>query len=378
MTSMKVETREVLTRKELRKFASYPNILYKDCPYFVPQIVSMEMDTLDPRKNHAFEVCESKYFLAYDQDGRIVGRCAAIINHRYNKKVDERLCRISWIDFIEDYDVFTALMEAVEGYAREKGMDTLAGPLGFLEFDVAGIVVDGFDRLPTAYGKYNYPYYDGFFTRYGFRKDSDYVEFIINVPTPEIIDRYKRASAIISDRYGIRQASLPNKKAVYPYLDGVFACMNRAYAKLHGYSEMSPGQIEDLKKQFLPNVNVDFISILLDQNDKVIGFGVGMPSLAKAMQKAKGSLFPFGWLHLLRALHHNDTFDALLIAVDEEYLNSGATSMIFEKIYTGLVKHGIKYVESTRELEDNLKMQNLWNKMDYKLVKRARTYVKEI
>lgn len=375
---MQVSIKEVKTRRELRKFASYPNVLYKDCPYYVPQIISMEMNTLDRKKNHAFEVCESKYFLAYDSRGRIVGRSAAIINHRYNKKVNERLCRMSWIDFIEDYDVFKALMDAVAEYAREKGMDTLAGPLGFLEFDVAGIVVDGFDRLPTAYGKYNYPYYDEFFTRYGFRKDSDYVEFIIKVPDGETIERYKRASKIVSERYGIRQAELPNKKAIAPYLDGVFSCMNRAYSKLHGYSEMSPGQIEDLKKQFLPNINVDYISILLNSDDKVIGFGVGMPSLAKAMQKAKGHMFPFGWIHLLRALKHNDTFDALLIAVDDDYLNSGATSMIFEKIYSGLIRHGIKYVESTRELEDNLKMQNLWNKMDYELVKRARTYTKEL
>lgn len=375
---MKVTIKEVVTRRDLRKFASYPNVLYKGCQYYVPQIVSMEMDTLDRKKNHAFEVCESKYFLAIDGGGKIVGRCAAIINHRYNKKVNERQCRISWIDFIEDYEVFTSLMDAVTAYAHAKGMDTLAGPLGFLEFDVAGIVVEGFDKLPTAYGKYNWPYYDEFFTRYGFRKDSDYVEYIINVPAPDVIERYKRAARVVANRYGIRQADIPNKKAVFPYLDGVFDCMNRAYSKLHGYSEMSKGQIEDLKKQFLPNINVDFVSILLDSRDKVVGFGVAMPSLAKALQKAGGSLFPLGWLHMLRALKHNDTLDALLIAVDEEYVNSGATSMIFDKIYDGAVKHGIKYVESTRELEDNLKMQNLWNRMDYQLVKRARTYTKEI
>lgn len=374
---MRTIIKEVTSRSDLRAFVHFPNELYKDNPYYVPQVESMDRDTLTPTKNHAFEVCEGKYWLAYDERGKVVGRVAGIINHQYNKKVGERICRFGWIDFVDDKDVSEALMRTVESYAREKGMEKVCGPTGFLEFDAAGVLVEGFDKLPTAYGKYNAPYYEYHLWALGYQKDVDFVEYFIKVP--EVIpDRYARAAKLVSERYQLHEAPIQSRKDIDPYLDGAFRCLNRAYSKLHGFSELSVGQCEDLKKQFVTNINVDYLSIILDKDDNVVAFGVALPSLSKAMQKAKGHLLPFGWYHLLKALKQNDTIDLLLIAIDEQFQNKGVNSMIFDKFAKGIVKNGIKYIESTRELEDNAQVQNLWHYLEHDLVKRARTYVKPL
>ena len=315
---MNITVKKVRNRRDLRKFVHFPNELYKDNPYYVPQIESMDRDTLTPSKNHAFEVCEGQYWLAFDEKDCVVGRVAAIINRRYNEKVGEKICRFGWIDFIDDNGVSEALMHAVEGYAKEKGMDIVSGPTGFLEFDAAGVLVEGFDQLPTAYGKYNAPYYEKHLLALGFKKEIDFVEFRIIVPDV-IPERYARMAKMVAEKYNLHQAPLSERNDIDPYLDGVFKCLNAAYSNLHGFSELTPGQCEDLKKQFLTNINVDYISIVLDSDNTVVGFGVALPSLSKAMQKAKGSLFPFGFVHLLKALKHNDTIDLLLIAIIEQY-----------------------------------------------------------
>lgn len=374
---MIAKIKEVNTRKELKAFVHFPNALYKNNPVYVPQIESMDLDTLTPEKNHAFEVCESKYWLAYDEKGTVVGRVAGIINRKYNEKTGRKICRFGWIDFIDDRNVSKALIDTIERYAKEKGMDTINGPMGFLEFDPAGVLVEGFDKLPTPYGKYNAPYYEKHLTELGYAKDADYVEYLIKVP--EVIpDRYERMAQLVSVKNGLHQADFHNRAELHPYLDGLFRCLNSAYAALHGFSDLSEGQCEDLKKQFLTNINVDYVSIVLDADEQVVGFGVALPSLAKAMQKAKGSLFPFGWLHMLKALKHNDTIDLLLIAIDEKYKNKGVNAMIFHKFAQGITKNGIKFIESTRELEDNTSVQNLWRYLEHDLTKRARTYIKQI
>ncbi len=377
MWIMKVTIQEVKTKKDLKAFVHFPNELYKDNPYYVPQIESMDRDTLTPTKNHAFEVCEGRYWLAYDDAGKIVGRVAGIINHRYNEKVGEKICRFGWIDFIDDRDVSAALMHAVETYAHEKGMNVISGPTGFLEFDASGVLVEGFDEIPTPYGKYNASYYEPHLLALGYQKEVDFVEYRINVP--EVIpERYARASKLVAAKFNLHQAPLQNRKDIAPYIDGIFRCLNSAYAKLHGFSELSPGQCGDLKKQFLGNVNVDYLSIILDEHEKVVAFGLALPSLAKAMQKAKGSMFPFGFIHLLKALKKNDTLDLLLIAIDQDYQNKGVNAMIFDKFAQGITKNGIKYIESTRELEDNTQVQNLWHYLEHRLHKRARVYKKNL
>ena len=361
----------------MKAFVHFPNVLYKGNPYYVPSIESMDRDTLTPTKNHAFEVCECKYWLAYNENNKVVGRVAGIINKRYNEKTGEKVCRFGWIDFVDNREVSKALMDAVENYAKGKGMDTMSGPAGFLEFDTAGVLVEGFDKLPTAYGKYNAPYYEQHLLDLGYAKEVDFVEYLIKVP--EVIpERYARMAELVSVKNSLHEAPISNRAELMPYLDDVFRCLNSAYSQLHGFSELTSGQCEDLKKQFVTNINVDYVSIVLDADEHVVGFGVALPSLSKAMQKANGNLFPIGWYHLLKAFKRNDTIDLLLIAIEEKYKNKGVNAMIFNKFAKGITKNGIKYIESTRELEDNTSVQNLWRYLEHDLTKRARTYMKKI
>ena len=374
---MAITIKEVTLRQDLRRFVRFPNELYAGNEYYVPQIESMDMDTLTPSKNRAFEVCDGKYWLAIDDKGKVVGRIAGIINHKYNKKVGKKICRFGWIDFIESQEVVSALLGKVEEYGRDMGMEMVEGPVGFLEFDVSGVLVEGFDQIPTAYGKYNYPYYEPMILKEGYQKETDFVEYRITVP--DNIDRYTRFADMVGQRYNLREGDYKTKKQLLKkYADGIFGVMNACYSKLHGFSELSPAQCEDLKNQFFPNLSLDYVSVIVDKDDKVVGFGITLPSLSLALQKAKGHLFPFGFIHILRALKKNDTIDALLIAILEEYQDKGVNAMIISKIGKGMHKNGIRYVESTRELEETHGVQNLWGRFEHHLHKRARIYTKII
>jgi hypothetical protein len=374
---MTIQIKEVNSAGELKKFVHFPNVLYADNQYYVPQLESADRDTLNPKKNRAFEVCEAKYWLAYDEKNNIVGRIAGIINHRYNDFVKSKICRFGFIDFIDSQDVVNALIQTVENYAKEKGMEEIEGPYGFLEFDVAGVLVAGFDKIATPYGKYNYPYYEPLLIATGLVPTTNYVERFIKVPD-NVDERILRANDLVAERYNLHHGELKKHSDILRYADGIFECMNRAYSALHGYSILSSGQCEDLKNQFFKFIDVQYCSVILDANEKVVGFGICVPDIAKALQKNRGRLFPFGFIHILKALKHNDIMDSLLVAVNEEYRSKGVTAMIVARILPNMIKNGYKYVESTRELEDNIQIQNFWKTYESVVHKRARTYLKKL
>ena len=374
---MKVTVKEVVTKKERKAFVRYPNELYRDNPYYVPTLERGDLDAIDPKKNHAFEFCEGKYWLACDDKGAVVGRIAGIINHRYNEKTGVDYARFGFMDFIDDDTVVDALFDTVEDWAREKGMKVMNGPLGFLEFDASGVLVAGFDELPTAYGKYNHPYYEPQLLRRGYAKDTDWVEYSVTMPD-DITEWFGRPARLVEARYGLHQADVSTKRKMVSYFPECARVLNETYRNIHGFSELSQGQIDDLIKQFVPNLNPDFVSVILDRNDTVVAFGISMPSLSKAMQRCHGKLFPFGFLHILHAIRHNDTLDLLLIGIVDEYKGKGVNAMIFDKIAPAVRRYGIKYLETTRELEDNNGVQNMWNRFENRLHKRARCYAKNL
>lgn len=374
---MKVTVRQVSKKRELRQFVRFPNLLYKDNPYYVPQLEQADLEALDPKRNHAFEVCEACYWMAFNVDGKAVGRIAGIVNHAYNAKTGLKQARFSYLDFIDDNDVVDALFSSLETWARSKGMTVLSGPEGFLEFDVAGVLVEGYDKLPTAYGKYNHPYYETQMLRCGFVKQMDWIESVITRPD-ELPAAYEKALRIVPERTGLKLMSVKSKKELKPYIPQVFNLMNRAYSKISGYSELTQGQKDDLLKQFIPNVNLDFFRFMLNPQGQMVAFCIWMPSLSKALQKCHGRLFPFGFIHILHALRHNDRMDTLLVGVDEEYRNMGLYAVMFASMWPGLEKMGIRYLETTRELEDNNGVKNLMNRFEYETVKRARCYTKPI
>lgn len=373
---MVIALQEVFTKKELDTFIRFPDQLYKGCRYYIPALHSNQVATLSREKNPAFEHCEARYWLAY-RGNKMVGRVAGIINHRYNRERNGMFMRIGWLDFVEDQQVLETLLGAVEGWAREKGMDTLHGPLGFTSFDASGVLIEGFDEWPTSFGKYNHPYYDPMLQKAGFKKDVDWVEFSINVPE-QMPQRVVAITEMIKKRYTVRNAPLRKRKDLLNYAPQVLELLNNVYNDLYGFSTLTPAQIENLTNEFLSMIEPAFVSIILNEKDELVAFGIVMPSLTKALKKANGKLFPFGLLRVLFALRFNDTVDMLLIGVRPDYQGKGVHALIFEKIVKTFHRRGIKRVETTRELEDNQKVQQLWAGYESRLHKKARCYIKEV
>lgn len=374
---MKISIKEITSQRDLKKFVKFPNKLYKGNEFYVPPLVAVELETISKDQNPAFEFCEAKYWLAYDENNAIVGRIAGIINHKYNQKEGKQFVRFGWLDFIEDYNVLKALLHAVETWAKEREAMYIHGPLGFSDFDVSGVLIEGFDELPTVYGKYNYPYYSEFIERCGYKKEVDWVEYSVTVPKT-MPEKFSDMVKIIAERYKLRSAKFTSKKELLKYVNEIFQLLNKEYDSIHGFSELTPKQIDTLKKQFIPLVRLKYVSVVLNAENKVVGFGICMPSLSKALKKAGGHLFPFGLIHIQKALFYNDTIDTLLIAIHSDYREKGVNALIFNDIGNSIIADGISKIETTRELEHNFPVQNLWNKLERRQHKRARCYIKAL
>lgn len=374
-----VTVKKVKTKSELKSFIRFNYELYKDNPYSVPDLYEDMLNTFT-EKNAAMEFCEAAFFLAYNEGGDIVGRVAGIINRRANEKWNSNTVRFGWIDFIDDYDVSSALLDAVVKWGREHGMDNIEGPLGFTDFDAEGLLVEGFDQMSTMATIYNFPYYASHIERYGLEKAADWIEILMNVPD-EIPERLSRIARLVMDKYNLKIVKYSSaKKIKKDYGQAMFQCINSAYSNLFGYSELTPKQIDQYVDMYLPILDLDLLSIITEENGRLIGVGISMPSLSRALQSAKGKLLPFGWWHLLKALKfsHSDTLDLLLVAVLPEYQSRGVNALFFYDLLPLIKKKGFKYVESNPELESNEKVQQQWVYFDRKIHKRRRCYKKKI
>ena len=375
-----VEIREVKTRAERKIFCDLPNRFYMDNPNFVPAFFGDDVDDWDEKKNPAFEYCEAKSWLAY-RDGEVVGRIGAILSHAANEKWGTKRMRFSQVDFIDDPEVSKALFDTVEQWAREKGMEEVHGPLGFCDLDREGMLVDGFDRRSMFYTYYNDPYYLDHLTALGYVKDTDWIEHLLPLNGWEDPNykKLKRISDAMLRRTGFHKVEVKHKSEYKPYIRQVFELVNIAYSHLYGVVELNDRQIEKYTNKFLPLVDPDFACLIVDDDDKLMGFGVGAPSTAEAMRSCKGHLFPFGWIGLLKALRKkNDTLDLLLIAVRPEYQKSGLNGVIMEHLFTGCNKNGIRRAETGPQLETNTKVHHQWNMFDIEPHKRRRCFVKQL
>ena len=369
----------VTTKKEMKQFICFNYALYKDSPYAVPELYTDVRDTLDPNKNAAFEFCEAQPFIAL-RDGKVVGRIVAIINHKANSVWNKKAVRFGWVDFIDDVEVVDALFATVEQWGRERGMTEAHGPLGFTDFDPEGMLVEGFDRIGTMATIYNYPYYPVHMERMGYVKDVDWMEYLLTAPEA-LPEKHARITRIVKEKYGLRvmkytsHSKLARERGV-----AIFELLNEAYADLYGFSALSPKQIQQYINSYLPLLDLRLVPIIVDKNDSLIGFGVLLPSLAKAFQKARGFMFPFGWWHLVKALKWNSTqtTEMLLVAVKPEYQGKGAVALIFDDIIPVHNNLGYKWSESNPELESNSKMQAQWDYFERENHKRRRAYVKKI
>ncbi len=375
---MAVEIKVVETKEDLKKFVLFGNELYKNNPYHIPVLVKDELETLDKDINPAFEFCEAVYYLAY-KNGRIVGRIAGIINHRANEAWNQTHARFGFVDFINDNEVVDALFDAVAKWAKSKGMDMLHGPMGFTDMDKEGMLVEGFDRLGTMITIYNYAYYPKQLERIGFMKDQDWKEYIITIPD-SIPERHVRISNLVSQKYGLSVLKFKTNKELIPYGPVVFELINKCYANLYGFSQLSDRQIQYYSKMYMPLLRPDFVTMIRrDKDEKIIGFGLALPNLSRALRKANGSLFPFGFIHLLRALKGRPrVVDLYLMGVLPEYQNRGVNALLFNDLIPIFRQSGAKFAESNPELETNMSVQLQWNYFERKHHKTRRAYIKPI
>lgn len=369
---------EVTTKRQLRQFVEFPNILYQDVPQFVPATFDDDMSDWDKKKNPAFEYCEARCWMAM-RNGEMVGRIGAILSHRANEKWNTRRMRFTQVDFIDDEQVANALFATVERWARAKGCDEVHGPLGFTDLDREGMLVEGFDRRSCFFTYYNHPYYIDHMTRLGYVKDVDWIENLIQVPTDErIIERWRKLSEFVAGRYNLHVFKARTRLDYFGLIPRFFQLVNTCYAPLYGTVELTDKQIKRYSGKFAPLVNPNLAVFIMDENEEMVAMGVAAPSIAGALQKSRGKYLPTGWIDLLNAFRKNDTIDLLLIAVRPDYQKKGVNAMILYHAMQGCIKLGIKEAETGPMLETNQNIQSQWKDFDIEQHKRRRCFIKKL
>lgn len=375
-----IEIRRIEGRKALKQFVQFAIDLYQGSENYVPPIIDMEVDTFDPGKNPVYEFCDSIFFMAY-LDNRPVGRIAGFINHRSNEKYNDKIVRFCWIDFIDDMEVSRLLLNTIRDWGKQKGMTSMVGPMGPSDIDNEGCLTEGFDFLPTTVNSYNAAYYQKHLEAYGLEADATWYEFRIAVPE-KLSDRIVRGAEMAKQRYGLRGFYEPSARlAVKKWGRKIFELANACYEPIYGFTAFTDAQIDYYVKAYVPMIPMEFLRLVADKDDNLIAFGVLIPSISVAQQKAKGHLLPFGWYHLLKALKckgTTDTIDMMLIGVRPDYQGKGIHAIIFTDVVPHLHRWGFKYMETNAELVTNQKVQTIWKDLNPIHHKTRVAYRKEI
>ena len=363
---------------QLRPFVKFGNELYAGSPYYVPSMVMDDMQTLNPKKNPAYEYCRSQAFMAY-RDGRPVGRITGIINNQVNERTGQKSMRFGFLDFIDDDEVSEALFKAASEWGRRQGMDSMVGPLGFTDMDHEGMLTEGFEEMGTMATLYNYPYYPAHMERTGYGKEVDWIEFRMTVPDA-IPEKYKRIADIVARKYNLSVKKFTSRKKIkQEYGHALFELINEAYTGLYGYSPLTERQIDYYIDMYLGVIRLEDVCLIVDGDGKLVAVGISMPSLSQALRRSGGKLFPTGWYHLWKAIRGKvDVVDLLLVAVKPEYQSKGVNAMIFADLIPVYVKNGYKYAESNIELEGNENVQKQWEYFEYRQHRRRRAWSKNL
>lgn len=375
---MSVQIKTVSTKAELKTFVRFGNKLYKGNKFYVPSLTIDDMNTLDSNTNAAFEFCQTEYYLAY-KDGKVVGRVAAIINNKANEAWKVKQVRFGWIDFIDDMEVSGALLDAVIAFGKKHGMNQIVGPLGFTDFDREGMLVEGFDRVTTMATIYNYPYYPEHMKKHGYVKETGWLEYRITIPDT-VPDRHETLSEIVAQRYNLKVRKLTRRQIKKEnYGQKLFALINQTYCVLYGYSLLSEKQIDQFVGTYLSLIDARMLTFIEDEKGDLIGAGISMPSLAKALQKCNGELFPFGWWYLLKSMFWKkpDSLDLLLIGVRPDYQKCGVPTLLFTDLIKTYNQLGFRYAETNACLESNTKVRALWEPFDNEQHKKRWVFGKE-
>ena len=371
-----IKVKQVLNSSDLELFIKFPMRLYKGNPYYVPPLINEEKSIWVKEENPALQYSEAAQFLAY-RGKNIVGRIAVMINHKEEKDLGIRKVRFGWLDFIDDIEVSKALIDTAIEYAKSKGISKIEGPMGFTNLDKAGMLTKGFDKLATMIGIYNFDYYPKHMEQLGLVKEKEWVEFEINFPDT-LPDKVEKFSNLIAEKYELELVKFKSKKDILPLVEPMFKLLDDTYKHLSTYTPITQEQIKHYKEKYFKFIDKDYIVCIKDKYGSLISFAITMPSYSKALQKAKGKLFPFGWWHLLNAGKKNDRANFYLIGIHPQYQKRGVTAIIFKEIYETFKKKGVKFLETNPELEENASIQALWQDYHPTNHKRRRTYSLEI
>lgn len=375
-----IEIRQVCNNRDLKKFIDFPEKLYKDNKCYVPPLFFDQKDTLNPKTNPSSSFCDSALYLAY-KDGQLAGRIAAIVNRKANSQWNHQEVRFGWFDFIDDREVSEALMQKVYEFGRERGMEKVVGPLGFTDFDPEGMLVEGFDKESTMALIYNHPYYNEHMAAMGFEKDADWIEYRVFIPEDKLPEKMERIAAAIKTRSNVHIRTL-TKKVIRKenYTRKIFNLINECYKDLYNYTVMPDDLADKYIGFYLKVLDLKYVSLVENEKNELIAFGITMPSLANALKKSRGKFLPFGWIPLLKALFlkHDEGVEMLLIGVKPEYRNSGVNTLLFADLFSRFHKMGLKWAETNAVLETNLRNQGQWNLFDNECVKRRRSYIKAL
>lgn len=365
-------------KSDIRKYVRFGIELYANNPCYVPPLVFDEINTFLPKKNPAYDFCESQSFLAM-RDNVVAGRITGIINHAVNKKTGKNIVRFGFVDFIDDVEVVDALFHAVEVWGTKQGMTELVGPLGFTDLDPEGMLIEGFDEMGTMATIYNYPYYRTHMERMGFVKDTDWIEFRMTVPD-KVPDKYMRIASIVERKFELHVVDIKSRKWVKEkYGRAIFELINEAYADLYGFVALTDRQIEYYIDMYLAILRLDDVALIADKDDRLVGVGISMPSLSAALRKCGGKIFPTGWYHLLKAIKGGaDVVDLLLVAIKPEYQGKGVNALLFSHLIPAYIENGYKFAESNVELEDNENVQKQWEYFERRQHRRRRAWKKEL
>ena len=373
---MSIAIREVLTKKDLIKWVRFPTELYKDNPYYVPFLEPDELDTFTKEKNPAYAFCETRLFLAY-KDGKIAGRIAGLINHAFNKKWNRNAIRFTRFDFIDDYEVSKALFDEVTAWGREKGYTSVMGPIGFTDMDHEGMLVEGFEEFNMSITFYNAPYYLDHMEKLGLSKDIDWIEYKISVPKESNPVLERISEKLIAK--GFKVVTYTDRKVLRSDALEAFKVIDIAFSKLYGTVPLTQEIIKNAVDGYVPIVHLEYICSVKNEKGEIVGFGAMVPSIAKALKKSKGRLFPFGIVRLLRALKgKNDTLEMYFVAVTPEYQMQGVPALLITTLLKKLIENGVKYCETGPMLETNGAVHSLWKPFEKKQHKRRRCFTKDI
>ena len=379
----KIRIIPIKTKKGLKAFIQFYYDLYEGNKYAVPYLRFDEWNTLSPKKNPAFDFCEAQYFLAVDEEARIVGRVAAIINHRANEEWNKKQVRFGWLDFKDDLQVSEALIEAVASWGRGQGMTEIVGPLGFTDMDREGMLVEGFHEKSTMYVNYNFPYYPQHMDSMFFHKDNDWLEYKVKVPavTPP---KFAKTAEMIEKRYNLHVRKFTKHELLKGGMGHrIFEIVNETYKNLYDFQQLTDKQIKQYIDAYIGKADLNLVTGVVDGNDgnKLIGFGVSFPSFTETLQEmGDGKLWPMGWLKILKLLkrHNTDTVDLLLIGVLPEYRQKGANALIFADLIEWYRRYGFKWAEAMPQMETNTGVQSQWQYLESTQHRRHRCYKKSL